>query len=125
MAFGRHGYSRTTLPDVAEHTGVSPGTVSHYFGFKAKLFEDVITERLIPLVETEEASLASHQGPMRPLLVQLLRRLWERAWEPGFLALMRVVKGESAEFPESGRVLSRQLSERWRGIFGRILGVGM
>ncbi|HEX3275427.1 MAG TPA: TetR/AcrR family transcriptional regulator [Gemmatimonadales bacterium] len=124
VAFGRQGYSRTTLADVAEHAGVSPGTVSHYFGSKARLFEDVIAERLMPLVETEEATLASHQGPMRDLLVQLLRRLWDRAWEPGFLDLMRVVKVESAEFPESGRVLARQLSERWRGIFGRILGAG-
>jgi AcrR family transcriptional regulator len=123
--FGRHGYSRATLAAVAEHAGVSAGTVSHYFGSKAKLFEDVIAERLLPLVETEEAILASHRGPMRNLLVQLLRRLWDRAWEPGFLDLMRVVKVESAEFPESGRVLCRQLGERWRRIFGRILGAGM
>jgi AcrR family transcriptional regulator len=125
LAFGKHGYTRTTLADVAEHAGVCAGTVSHYFGSKAKLFEDVIAERLMPLVETEEESLANHRGPMRDLLVQLLRRLWDRAWEPGFLDLMRVVKVESAEFPESGRVLCRQLSERWRRIFGQILGAGM
>jgi AcrR family transcriptional regulator len=125
LAFGRQGYSRTTLADVAEHAGISPGTVSHYFGSKARLFEELIAERLMPLVETEEASLASHVGPMRALLVQLLRRFWDRAWEPGFLDLMQVVKVESAEFPESGRVLCRQLSERWRGIFGRILGAGV
>ena len=45
--------------------------------------------------------------------------------EPGFLELMRVVKVESAEFPESGRVLCQQLGERWRRIFGEILNAGM
>jgi AcrR family transcriptional regulator len=125
LAFGGKGYQRATLADVAEQAGVSPGTVSHYFGSKANLFEQVIAERLMPYVEAEEASLASHRGPMRELLAQLVRRLWDRAWEPGILELMRVMKVESAEFPESGRLMCRQLSERWRRIFGRILESGM
>lgn len=125
LAFGKKGYQRATLADVAEHAGVSPGTISHYFGSKANLFEQVIAERLMPWVEAEEASLASHRGPMRALLDQFLRRLWDRSWEPGFLELMRVVKVESAEFPESGRLLCQQLSERWRRIFGEILTAGM
>jgi AcrR family transcriptional regulator len=125
LAFGSKGYMRATLADVAEHAGVCAGTVSHYFGSKARLFEIVIAERLMPFVEAEEASLASHQGPMRDLLEQLLRRLWDRAWEPGILDLMRVVKVESSEFPESGRLLCQQLGERWRRIFGDILRAGM
>lgn len=125
LAFGRNGYKRATLAHVAEHAGVCPGTVSHYFGSKARLFEEMIAERLMPFVETEEASLANHEGPMRDLLAQLLRRLWEHAWRPGMLELMRVVKVESAEFPESGRLLCLQLGDRWRRIFGDILTAGM
>ncbi len=125
LAFGRNGYKRATLADVAEQAGVCAGTVSHYFGSKARLFEQVIAERLMPLVEAEEASLASHQGPMRELLGQLLRRLWDRSWQPGILDLMRVVKVESAEFPETGRSLCQQLGERWRRLFVRILRAGM
>jgi len=125
LAFGRKGYKRTTLADVAERAGVCSGTVSYYFGCKATLFEELIAERLVPLVETEEASLASHHGSMSELLDQFLRRLWERAWEPGILELMRVVKVESAEFPESGRLLCRQLGERWRHLYGTILVAGM
>lgn len=125
LVFGRKGYRRATLADVAEQAGISAGTVSHYFGSKARLFEELIANRMVPLVEAEEASLATHAGPMRELLIQLLRRLWDRAWEPGFLELMRVVKVESAEFPESGRLLCQQLGERWRRTFGVILRAGM
>jgi AcrR family transcriptional regulator len=125
LVFGRNGYKRTTLAQVAERAGVSAGTVCHYFGCKATLFEELIAERLMPLVEIEEASLAQHRGPARDLLQQLLRRFWERAWEPGILDLVRVVKVESGEFPESGRLLCQQLGERWRGLFGRILVAGM
>jgi AcrR family transcriptional regulator len=99
LVFGRNGYKRTTLALVAERAGVSAGTVCHYFGSKATLFEQVIAE--------------------------LLRRFWERAWQPGILDLMRVVKVESAEFPESGRLLCRQLGDRWRRVFCRILQAGM
>src|SRR3954466_5781947 len=42
LAFSKNGYERAPLADVAEHAGVCAGTVSHYFGSKAKLFEDVI-----------------------------------------------------------------------------------
>jgi AcrR family transcriptional regulator len=125
LAFGKNGYKRATLAHVAEHAGVCPGTVSHYFGSKARLFEEMIAERLLPFVQTEEASLATHQGAMRDQLLQLLRRLWDHAWQPGMLELMRVVKVESAEFPESGRLLCQQLGERWRRIFGVILTAGM
>lgn len=125
LAFGRNGYKRTTLGHVAEHAGVTAGTVSHYFGSKATLFEEMIAERLVPFVENEEASLTNHRGPIRDLLEQLLRRLWDRAWEPGILELMRVVKVESAEFPESGRLLCQQLGDRWRRLYCAILLAGM
>jgi hypothetical protein len=38
---------------------------------------------------------------------------------------MRVVKVESAEFPESGRLVCQQLGERWHRLFGTIFTAGM
>jgi membrane fusion protein, multidrug efflux system len=125
LVFGRNGYKRTTLAQVAKRAGVSAGTVCHYFGSKATLFEEVIAERLMPFVEIEEASVAQHPGAARSLLHQLLRRSWERAWEPGILDLVRVVKVESGEFPESGRLLCQQLGQRWRRLYGNILLAGV
>jgi membrane fusion protein (multidrug efflux system) len=125
LAFGQNGYKRTTLADVASRAHVSAGTVSHYFGSKAALFEEVIAQRLMPSIEIEEASPARHQGPCWDLLEQLVRRFWERAWQPGTLDLLQVVKVESGEFPESGRLLCRQLGDRWRKLYGTILLAGM
>jgi membrane fusion protein, multidrug efflux system len=125
LAFGQNGYKRTTLADVAERAGISPGTISHYFGSKAALFEEVVAERLMPSIEIEEASLAHHRGPLWNLLEQLLRRFWDRAWQPGTLDLLQVVKVESSEFPESGRLLCRQVSDRWRKLYAAILLAGM
>lgn len=125
LAFGQNGYKRTTLADVAARAGVSAGTICHYFGSKATLFEEVIAERLMPSIEIEEATLARDRGPAWDVLEQLLRRFWERAWQPGTLDLLQVVKVESAEFPESGRLLCQQLGDRWRGLYGALLRAGM
>jgi AcrR family transcriptional regulator len=122
--FGRFGYQRATLADVAERAGVSPGTVCHYFGSKGELFQEVIADHFMGFVVQEEAQLASSAGPVRELLHQLLRRMWDHAWTPGILELMQVVQAEVAEFPESGRLLCRQLGERWRGLVGRLLESG-
>jgi membrane fusion protein, multidrug efflux system len=125
LAFGQNGYKRTTLADVAARARVSAGTVCHYFGSKASLFEEVIAERLMPSIEIEESTLAGYQGPRWTLLEQLLRRFWERAWQPGTLDLLQVVKVESGEFPESGRLLCRQLGDRWRKLYATILHAGI
>ena len=114
IAFGKNGYKRATLADVAEHAGVSAGTVSHYFGSKARLFEEVIAERLMPLVEAEEASLASHRGPMRDLLdaapaPALGSRVGARHPGPDAGG-----QGGERRVPRSGRLLCQQLGERWR-----------
>jgi AcrR family transcriptional regulator len=123
--FGRLGYQRATLADVAELAGVSPGTVSHYFGSKSDLFEAVIADRFVRFVANEEALLAADVGSARLLLEQLLRRLWEHTWAPGTIALMQAVQVDMAEFPDSGRLLCKQLSDRWRRLFGAILERGI
>src|SRR5919197_5710263 len=61
-AFGRFGYQRATLADVAERAGVSSGTVCHYFGSKAELFQEVIADHFMGFVVQEEAVIASHRG---------------------------------------------------------------
>jgi len=123
--FGQAGFRRATLGEIAERAGVCSGTVSHYFGSKAELFEAVIAERFVHFVANEEALLAAHRGPARALLGELLRRLWSHAWTPGTLELVHVMQVEAFEFEESGRLLFRQLSERWRRLVGSILAKGI
>lgn len=125
QAFSQHGFRGATLSHVGQGAGVSSGTVSHYFGCKADLFEAVIVERFVHFVEHEEALLTLHQGSARVLLDQHLHRLWAHTWTPCTLELMQVVQAELAEFPDSGRLLFRQVSERWRRLFGAILQAGV
>lgn len=123
--FGKLGFRRATLAAVAEQAGVCPGTVSHYFGSKRALFEAVVAERSVKLVANEEAILAAHRGSARDLLEQMLARFWEHLWTPGTLEFVHVIHFEASSFPESGRVMYRQLNERWRRLLAAILDVGI
>ncbi|HEX5385720.1 MAG TPA: TetR/AcrR family transcriptional regulator [Gemmatimonadales bacterium] len=125
--FGRCGFERATLADVAERAGVCPGTVSHYFGSKGGLFQAVIAERFVGFIAQEEALLADEDAPTSATvrLDQMLRRLWEHTWSPGTLELIQVTQVDSADFPESGRLLCRELSGRWRRLMGATLETGI
>lgn len=123
--FGEVGFRRGTLAAVAERAGVSPGTVSHYFGCKRDLFQAVVTHRSLSFVTNEETILAAHRGSARELLQRMLSRLWEHLWAPGTLDFVQVIQVEAAAFPESGQAMHRQLNERWRRLLAAILEVGI
>jgi AcrR family transcriptional regulator len=122
--FAELGYERATIADVARRAGVSPSLVVHYFHSKPDLFEAVIDGRFICFLAGEEALLASHRGPYRALLHQMVRRFWEHVSAPGSIELALVVKAERASFPDAIRTVFQQISERWRRLIEGVLDAG-
>jgi AcrR family transcriptional regulator len=60
FVFGERGFESATLADVGERAGVSPGTVQHYFGTKATLFQEVLSDRFFSGAAEEKRC---HQSP--------------------------------------------------------------
>src|SRR5690242_1437830 len=75
--FAQRGFDSATVAEVAKKAGVSAGTVLHYFGSKAGLFEDVMHERFLEHVEALEDTLSGHRGSSRELLRLILTRAWK------------------------------------------------
>ncbi len=111
--FAEQGFARATLVGVARKAGVSPATVSHYFGSKAALFEALITEQIVDLAN-DDLTLLIAEGGYRRALHRLVEIEWLRLNTPGTAGLMLVVLGEMDEFPHVAKQLFRQLSERVR-----------
>ena len=65
FVFGKLGYERATLSDVARAIRVSPGTICHHFGTKNDLFEAVIADRFLRFQMEAEALLVSHEGDLQ------------------------------------------------------------
>lgn len=122
MVFGEEGFTRATLAGVAKRAGVSPATVSHYFGSKAALFEAMVAEEVLELAGTAPILV----GDISPAeaLCRLLDAKWQRLTRPGMPEMTLTVLTEVREFPESARHLFRQLSERHRQRLEQVIEAG-
>lgn len=125
FAFGKLGYERATLNDVARAIGVSPGTICHHFGTKVDLFEAVIADRFLRFQLEVEGLLVAHKGTYRELLHAIIGRFWDHLWEPGQLDFMMVSQVEAPQFPESGRLQFQQTCCRSRNTLSAILDAGI
>ena len=61
--FVRHGYSNTSIRDIAQRSGLLPGSVYHYFPAKEDLFTEVHREGFRQLIERVEEIARSEADP--------------------------------------------------------------
>ena len=123
--FGEQGFDGATLVDIAGRAGVCAGTVTHYFGSKAGLFQAALTERVLDDVAAGEALLTSHRGTARELLLLMVGRMWEQFNRPGTLDLVLLGLAKAQSFPEATGLMCREIGERWRRLLGAVIGSGI
>ena len=123
--FAQHGFDSATVAEVARKAGVSAGTVLHYFGSKAGLFEDVMHERFLEHVEALEGALASHRGTSRELLRLILTRAWKNLMQPDTVALIVCAMSKQQSHPEASDAMYRSTSDRWRRLMTGVLTTGI
>lgn len=122
--FGEEGYAKATLAQVARKAGVSPATVSHYFGSKAALFEAMVSDEAMDLSDDDPMLLVGADG-FRGVLHQLVLEKWQRLNQPGVPELTLTVIREIQDFPLSAQQLFRQLSQRYRRRVEAVLHAGV
>jgi AcrR family transcriptional regulator len=125
MVFGEKGYESATLANVAERAGISPGTVQHYFGNKATLFNEVVSDRFLDGAEEDEALLVEHRGSYAELLDSLIERNWIRLSRPGSADLLIVGMTSAMSCPEAGLVVSGEVGMRCPRVIQRVIEAGI
>lgn len=125
LVFGERGFESATLAHVAERAGVSAGTVQHYFGSKASLFQEVLTDRFFSGAAEDEALLINHRGSYAELLRQLIERMWTRLNRPGNADLLLVGMASAPSCPEAGQVVSGEMGTRCPRVFQGVLEAGI
>ena len=101
--FGRQGFARTSLRDLASAAGVTPAMVSYYFGSKEGLYSALL-ERALEELLPDAAALPGDGAPDPEALVERLfalvtERFTERPWIPALL--VREVLEEGGAFREA------------------------
>ena len=123
--FVERGFAATRLEDVAQRAGVSKGTMYLYFDSKESLFQAVVRRALVPTLVEGEALLASHQGSSADLLGTLIRRWWERIGVSKGSGILKLVIGESANFPDITRIYHQEIVQRGRQLVGAAIQRGI
>jgi AcrR family transcriptional regulator len=120
--FCRHGYRATRLDVVAEHAGVSKGTVYRYFENKEDLLEKALEQKVRQSIEETAEALEGFPGTPSEKLRFLLQRYWNRSQAPGWDRWLRLMFSEIAvELPALFQTwMQRGVAQGWALIEGVI-----
>ncbi len=103
-AFLQHGYSGTSMSQIAARVGGSKATLYNYFPSKKELFiavaDELCAQKHILLFDVGEM-----RGGIRVALTAFVRRFLPMLLSEEVVAFYRLVVAESGRFPEIGQAL--------------------
>ena len=101
--FTERGFNATRLEDVASRAGLSKAAIYLYFKDKTSLLMALVQATAGANIDLAGNIIAQHQGPVAPLLQQLLEFMAGRIDQSRMPDLMKLVIAESRAHPEIGR----------------------
>jgi AcrR family transcriptional regulator len=102
--FAERGFAAARLDEIAARAGVSKGALYLYFETKEDLFRAVVHDAVSPRINAMAAMISSYDGPFAELARMALPRAAQVITESGAGAVVKMVVGESRNFPELAKV---------------------
>lgn len=102
--FGEKGFAGARIEEIAKRAGVSKGTLYLYFETKADIFRAVVEETVKPNIEALERTILAMDLPFETLVRTLLPRFAEMVTAIPVGTVVKMVVGESRNFPELAKV---------------------
>jgi AcrR family transcriptional regulator len=104
LVFGEKGFAGAKIEEIARRAGVSKGTVYLYFEAKSDIFRAVVQQAISPNIAALEAVVLQLDLPFAEMVRMLLPRFAELVTARPIGAVVKMVIGESRNFPELPRV---------------------
>jgi AcrR family transcriptional regulator len=101
--FSERGFSATRLEDVASRAGLSKASIYLYFNDKTALLKAIVETVASSNLAAAGNLVAGQQGPVAPLLQQLLGFMAGRIRDTRLPDLIKLIISESRAHPEIGR----------------------
>ncbi|MDP3740511.1 MAG: TetR/AcrR family transcriptional regulator [Hyphomonadaceae bacterium] len=102
--FSEKGFAAAKLDDIAARAGVSKGALYLYFETKQEIFEAVVKQAVAPNIGAIEQMALGFPGPFEQLIRMMVPRVAELADKSNMGRVIKMVVGESGNFPEIARV---------------------
>jgi AcrR family transcriptional regulator len=104
--FLTHGYTGTSTDAIAKEAAVSKETLYAYYPNKEALLAAVL-QHLVDTLSDEDLTITGtiafkDKQHFHDMLIELAQRIITNAMQPDYLALVRIILGESARVPQLG-----------------------
>ena len=113
--FAEKGFAAARLDEIAARAGVSKGALYLYFETKEDLFRAVIEVGLAPNIRVVRQMIAAHPGPISQLLGAIPDRMAALVEAFPVGGVVKMVIGESRNFPELARLWHDELVSQLLG----------
>lgn len=123
--FTERGFNATRLEDVASRAGLSKAAIYLYFNDKTSLLTAVVQATVGANIGIASDMISKHQGPVAPLLQQLLGFMAGRMQETRMPDLIKLVISESRAHPEIGRFYMDNVINKALPLFQSLIERGM
>ncbi|WP_256021814.1 TetR/AcrR family transcriptional regulator [Paenibacillus kribbensis] len=118
--FGTKGYSRTNIEDITNEIGMSKGAIYQYFKNKEELFISTIRETQMQML-FKLTKLEHEMVNIEEFLVEIGMVFLSVFEDPRKIKLMRIIIGETPNFPEIGELFYHEIVEKASEQIGKML----
>jgi AcrR family transcriptional regulator len=107
--FVEKGFAATRAEEVAQHAGVSKGTLYLYYPSKEELFKAVVRHNVVSLIAEGRELVEKFEGSSSELLTCLMQTWWERVGNTPAAGIHKIVLSEVRNFPELAQFYSDEV----------------
>jgi AcrR family transcriptional regulator len=123
--FVEKGYAATRVEEVAQHAGVSKGTLFLYFPTKEELFKAVVRENIAGRFPEWNAEIAGFTGSTSEMLRLCMRMWWQRVGATKASGITKLMMSEASNFPELAAFYQHEVITPGHQLIRRILERGV
>lgn len=122
--FAEKGFAAARLEEIAKRAGVSKAALYLYFDDKNDIFEAVVKDAVAPNIGAIETFALAFPGSFEDLMRMMIPRVADIANQSGLGKVVKMVIGESGNFPEIARVWHDDVIAKGIGILSKVIARG-
>lgn len=119
--FAEKGFAAARLDDIARRAGVSKGALYLYFANKQEIFEAVVKDAVAPNIGAVEHMALAFPGTFEQLIRMVAPRIAEVVASANIGKVLKMVVGESGNFPEIARIWHDDVVARGLGLMTALI----
>jgi AcrR family transcriptional regulator len=119
--FAEKGFAAARLDEIAKRASISKGALYLYFETKQDIFEAVVKDAVAPNIGAIEAFALGFPAPFEQLIRMMMPRVADLANQSDMGKVIKMVIGESGNFPEIARIWHDDVIAKGIGLLTRVV----